>query len=90
MPSRRPAMKGSWTRALSLRDPPAATVIFRTASLRWAAGLVGLAVMTWMTWQTMKIPNTQSATGILYVALVFVFLGELASALLSFGNPLPL
>jgi hypothetical protein len=58
--------------------------------LRWFGGLAGLAAMTWMTWQTLKIPNTQSATGILYVALVFVFLGELASALLSQTSPIPL
>ena len=59
-------------------------------TLRWLAGIIGLAGMAWMTWQTLKIPNTQSATGILYVALVFVFLGELASALLSFQSPIPL
>ncbi len=58
-------------------------------ALRWLAGLIGLAGMAWMTWQTLKIPNTQSATGILYVALVLVFLGELASALLSIQNPIP-
>ena len=36
-----------------------------------------------MTWQTLKIPNTQSATGILYVAVILTFLGELVSHLLS-------
>lgn len=59
-------------------------------AMRWLAGLLGLAGMTWMTWQTLKIPNTQSATGILYVALVFVFLGELASAILTIETPIPL
>lgn len=59
-------------------------------ALRWLGGLFGLAAMAWMTWQTLKIPNTQSATGILYVALVFAFLGELASALLSLQSPIPL
>ena len=59
-------------------------------AMRWLAGVVGLGGMTWMTWQTLKIPNTQSATGILYVALVFVFLGELASAVLAFESPIPL
>lgn len=59
-------------------------------AMRWLAGVVGLAGMTWMTWQTLKIPNTQSATGILYVALLFVFLGELASALLSYQHAIPL
>ena len=59
-------------------------------AMRWFAGLIGLGGMTWMTWQTLKIPNTQSATGILYVALVFVFLGELASAILTIDTPVPL
>ncbi len=58
--------------------------------MRWLAGLLGLAGMTWMTWQTLKIPNTQSATGILYVALLFAFLGELASAILTYDAPIPL
>lgn len=60
------------------------------AAMRWLAGLLGLGGMTWMTWQTLKIPNTQSATGILYVALVFVFLGELASAILTYDTPIPM
>ncbi len=60
------------------------------AAMRWLAGLLGLGGMTWMTWETLKIPNTQSATGILYVALVFVFLGELASAILTIETPIPL
>jgi hypothetical protein len=59
-------------------------------SLRWLAGLVGLLGLTYMTWQTIKIPNTQSATGILYVGVIFVFIGELASRLLSVQMPFPL
>lgn len=59
-------------------------------AMRWLAGLVGLGGMTWMTWETLKIPNTQSATGILYVALVLAFLGELASAILTFDTPIPI
>ena len=57
--------------------------------LRWLAGLIGIAALQWMTWQTLKIPNTQSATGILYVAVIFSFLGELAAQLLSAGLPYP-
>lgn len=59
-------------------------------ALRWLAGLIGLAVLAWMSWQTLKIPNTQSATGILYVAVIFAFLGELTSQLLSAQTPFPL
>lgn len=56
---------------------------------RWLAGIVGPAVMAYMTWLTLKIPNTQSATGILYAAVILTFLGELTSQFLSRGLPLP-
>lgn len=59
-------------------------------ALRWLSGLVGAAVVAVMTWQTLKIPNTQSATGILYVGVIVTFLGELTGRLLSAGGPLPL
>ncbi|MCP4194935.1 MAG: hypothetical protein GY768_30395 [Planctomycetaceae bacterium] len=58
--------------------------------LRWLAGLLGLVALAWMSWETLKIPNTQSATGILYVAVIFAFLGELTSQLLSVQTPFPL
>ena len=57
---------------------------------RWLAGIVGAGVLMWMTWQTLKIPNTQSATGILYVAVIATFLGELTSQLLSAASAYPL
>ncbi len=59
-------------------------------ALRWMAGIIGTAVLTAMAWQTLKIPNTQSATGILYVAVITTFLGELTSLLLSAGTAYPL
>ena len=58
--------------------------------LRWLAGIVGVAVLTWLTWQTLKIPNTQSATGILYAAVVLALIGELTSQLLSAEARYPL
>ena len=58
--------------------------------LRWATGLAAPMVMTWMVERTLRIPNTQSATGILYVAAVTVFTGELMSQLLSVTTPYPL
>jgi hypothetical protein len=42
-----------------------------------------------MTWKTLEIPNTQSATGILYVGVIGAFLGELAGLLLSAGGAYP-
>lgn len=58
--------------------------------LRWLAGLAGAAVLAVMSWQTLKIPNTQSATGILYVAVIVTFIGELTSLLLSASTQFPL
>jgi hypothetical protein len=59
-------------------------------ALRWLGGLMGVLILAAMTWQTLKIPNTQSATGILYVAVIGTFLGELTSLLLSAESPFPL
>ncbi len=51
--------------------------------LRWFSGILMPLVLTWMTWKTLDIPNTQSATGILYVAVITTFTGELTAQLLS-------
>ena len=51
-------------------------------ALRWLAGLAGLPVLLVMARRTLEIPNTQSATGILYVACLAAILGELTSQLL--------
>jgi len=59
-------------------------------ALRWSFGIVGVGAMLWMAWQTLKIPNTQSATGILYVAVMGVFVGELTASLLSAESAFPL
>ena len=59
-------------------------------AVRWLAGLIATALLAVMSWQTLKIPNTQSATGILYVAVITTFLGELASGLLSAEASYPL
>ena len=52
-------------------------------SLRWLAGIAGLPVLLWLSRKTLDIPNTQSATGILYVACLAAILGELTAQLLS-------
>ena len=59
-------------------------------ALRWLSGLLGLALMAVMTWNTLRIPNTQSATGILYVGVIFACLGELTSQFLTAGSEFPL
>jgi hypothetical protein len=59
-------------------------------ALRWSFGLGGVLALLWMAWRTLEVPNTQSATGILYVAVIGVFVGELAAALLSAESAFPL
>ena len=54
--------------------------------LRWLAGLLLPAAMCIMVWFTLKVPNTQSATGILYAILILVFLGELVAQLAGMTN----
>lgn len=52
------------------------------------AGMVVPAVLAVMVWRTAAIASTQSATGILYVALVLVIMGELAGRYLLTIRPL--
>ena len=58
--------------------------------LRWLAGLIGTAAVFWMSWKTLLVPNTQSATGILYVGVITTFLGELTAMLLRAETAFPL
>ena len=57
--------------------------------MRWF-WLLSVLPLVWMTWKTLEIPNTQSATGLLYVAVIGVFVGELAALLLSAESTFPL
>ena len=57
---------------------------------RWLLGFVGPIVLGWMAWETARIRSTQSATGILYVVVIFCFLGELTALLLLSKTGLPL
>jgi hypothetical protein len=51
--------------------------------VRWGLGFVAPLVLGLMAWQAAKIRSTQSATGILYVVVIFCFLGELTGQLLQ-------
>jgi hypothetical protein len=50
--------------------------------VRWTLGFVCPLALGWMAWETARIRSTQSATGILYVVVIFCFLGELTGQLL--------
>ena len=58
--------------------------------LRWIGGLAATLLLAGMTLRTLKIPNTQSATGILYVAVITTFLGELSALLIAASGTAPL
>jgi hypothetical protein len=70
-----------WTEGHSLLNLEDETVLW--LPIRWGLGLAGPLVLGWMAFQTARIRSTQSATGILYVVVIFCFLGELLSLLLS-------
>jgi len=55
-------------------------------AVRWGMGFVGPLLATVLTWKTVEIRSTQSATGILYIAMTLVLFGELTALILSRGT----
>lgn len=51
-------------------------------ALRWLAGIIGPLVVWWMVKRILRYRNTQSATGVLFVAVILTFIGELTADLL--------
>ncbi len=52
-------------------------------AMRWGMGVLGPALATYMSWKTVEIRSTQSATGILYIAMTLLLFGELSALILS-------
>jgi hypothetical protein len=73
--------------ALDLGAGPIPTDQLLFLALRWLSGIVGTFILAVMAYKTLKIPNTQSATGILYVCVIVTFLGELISLLSAAQSP---
>jgi len=77
-----------------LRVSRFADVIFSTTGLffffRSIMGLIAPLLLAGLIWQTVKIRSTQSATGLLYVALILVLFGELVSQFLLVTTGYPL
>jgi hypothetical protein len=59
-------------------------------ALRWGVGIVGTAVATVLVWKTVQIRSTQSATGILYAALMLLLCGELSALIVARTAGVPL
>ena len=59
-------------------------------TLRRAVGLLAVSLFAYMVWDCVKLRSTQSATGILYFASVFVYIGELSSQHLAGDIGIPL
>jgi hypothetical protein len=57
---------------------------------RMTAGLMAPLVLAFMAWRTARIRSTQSATGILYVAVVFTTIGEFLGRFLFLTTRIPL
>lgn len=58
--------------------------------LRWAAGVAAPVVLFLMVRRILRYRNTQAATGVLFVAVILTFIGEMTSLLLEhdLGRPL--
>jgi hypothetical protein len=82
---------GGWE---TLRVSRLADFVFSTNGLFFLfRGLMGLGapiLLAVFIWQTVKIRSTQSATGLLYVALILVLFGELTSEFLRLRTGYPL
>ncbi|MGH7949867.1 MAG: hypothetical protein ACREQF_11615, partial [Candidatus Binataceae bacterium] len=46
-------------------------------TMRLLLGPLAALVLTWMCWQTLKIPQTMAATGLLYITVLSVLVGEM-------------
>ena len=79
---------GPWLAAARATSAdPTSSALF--LAMRWGMGLLGPAVATWMTWKSVEIRSTQSATGILYIAMTLVLFGELTAMALTRESGLP-
>jgi len=77
-----PPPRQGWAIALLL--PPGLFYL-----LRVGIGVVAPLLLAPLVWRTARMQSTQSATGILYAALVFVLIGELSARFLQLRTILP-
>jgi DMSO reductase anchor subunit len=58
--------------------------------VRVVLGPLASAVLAWMIWQTLKVPQTMAATGLFYIAILSVLVGEFMGRFILFRTSLPL
>jgi hypothetical protein len=71
-----------WQSGHLVASPSAPNLGFFLA-MRWGMGIAGPGLATYLTGKTVEIRSTQSATGILYIAMALVLIGELTALGLS-------
>lgn len=58
--------------------------------IRVVIGPIVTGVLAWMCWQTLKIPQTMAATGLLYIAVMSALVGEMLGRFILFRTSIPL
>ncbi len=76
------AHAGLWTAHSSAAESISPLLVL----MRWGMGFAGSLIATILAWKTAQIRSTQSATGILYVALALILFGELTSIIVARGG----
>ncbi|HTO58753.1 MAG TPA: hypothetical protein VMJ74_13210 [Pseudomonadales bacterium] len=59
-------------------------------AVRVLVGPLTSGVLAWMIWQTLKVPQTMAATGLFYIAILAVLVGEFMGRFILFRTSLPL
>ena len=67
--------------------PSSGTRSSSSSACSW--GIVGPLALSYFIWKTADMQSNQAATGLLYVALVFVLIGELLSSYLTVATGFP-
>ena len=83
-----PPLLGGAVSAAAVRD------LFASHSgllaVRLILGPIATIILVWMCWQTLKIPQTMAATGLLYIAVMSVLVGEMLGRFILFRTAVPL
>ena len=59
-------------------------------AVRLCLSPLAAAGIGWMIWKTLQIPQTMAATGLFYIAILAVLVGEMMGRFILFRTALPL